>query len=192
MSRRTDESTEDAAGVSGKGRPTPTRKEAEAAARERARSSLDKKAAQKLLREKRTESNRKMREGMKSGDARFLPARDQGPIKGYIRDWVDSRLTFTEFIVPVMIVVIVLGMLGGGNAKDPTTASTVAGYLQMATLLLILVDIGYTRLRLGRALRTQFPDQTIPRFMFYAYSRMMAPRFMRQPKPKVRVGGAPR
>ena len=52
----------------GKGRPTPTRKEAEAAARERARAGMDKKAAQKLLREKRAESNRKMREGMKTMD----------------------------------------------------------------------------------------------------------------------------
>jgi hypothetical protein len=178
--------------AAGKGRPTPTRKEAEAAARDRARTSLDKKAAQKVLREKRTESNRKMREGMKTGDARYLPARDQGPVKLYIRNWVDSRLTFTEFIVPVMIVVIVLGWTGGGNAKNPTTASSVAGYLQIATLLLIVVDVVYTRVRLTKSLKTQFPDETIPRFMFYAYSRMMAPRFMRQPKPQVRVGGAPR
>jgi hypothetical protein len=176
----------------GKGRPTPSRKEAEAAARERARAGLDKKAAAKMLREKRTESNRKMREGMKTGDERFLPARDQGPVKRYIRDWVDSRLTFTEFIVPVMIVVIILGWGGGGTAKNPTPLSQIAGYLQIATLLLVLVDIVYTRLRLTRDLKKQFPDETLPRFMFYAYSRMMAPRFMRTPKSKVKLGGAPR
>ena len=44
-----------------KGRPTPTRKEAEAAARERAKAGMDKKAAQKLLRERRGEANAKMR-----------------------------------------------------------------------------------------------------------------------------------
>jgi len=176
----------------GKGRPTPTRKEAEAAARERARAGMDKKAAQKLLREKRAESNRKMREGMKAGDERFLPARDQGPVKRFIRDWVDARLTFTEFIVPVMIVVIILGWTGGGNAKNPTTLSQIAGYLQMVTLLLILVDIVQTRFRLTRALKAEFPDETLPRFMFYAYSRMMAPRFMRTPKAQVKLGGAPR
>ena len=42
----------------GKGRPTPSRKEAEAAARERARAGMDKKAAAKLLREKRGHGRR--------------------------------------------------------------------------------------------------------------------------------------
>lgn len=178
--------------VAGKGRPTPSRKEAEAAARERARAGMDKKAAQKLLREKRTDSNRKMREGMKSGDERYLPPRDQGPIKRFVRDWVDSRLTFTEFIVPIMILVVILGWTGGGNSKHPTTLSTLAGYLQMVTLLLILVDIFFTRFRLASALKKAFPDQDVPRVTFYAYTRMMAPRFMRQPKAKVKIGGAPR
>jgi len=176
----------------GKGRPTPSRKEAEAAARERARAGMDKKAAQKLLREKRTESNRKMREGMKTGDERFLPARDQGPIKRFVRDWVDSRLTVTEFIVPLMIVIIILGWTGGGTAKNPSTLSTIAGYVQLMTLLLITVDVVFTRFRLTSALKAAFPDQEIPRVTFYAYTRMMAPRFMRTPKAKVRIGGAPR
>src|SRR5690554_2185787 len=46
----------------GKGRPTPTRKEAEAAARAKARLPKDKKAAAKLLRERRAAENAKMRD----------------------------------------------------------------------------------------------------------------------------------
>ena len=87
-------------GPGAKGRPTPTRKEAEAAARERARAPMDKKAAQKLLRERRAESNAKMREGMRTGDERYLPARDQGPVKRFIRDYVDARLSIAEFLLP--------------------------------------------------------------------------------------------
>src|SRR5690349_11512357 len=87
-----------------KGRPTPSRKEAQAAARERARAGMDKKSAQKLLREKRTDSNRRMREGMKNGEEKFLPARDQGPVKRFVRDWVDSRLMFTELVLPLLLV----------------------------------------------------------------------------------------
>src|SRR5690349_155113 len=93
------------ANAGGKGRPTPSRKEAEAAARERARAGMDKKAAQKLLREKRAESNRRMREGMKAGEEKYLPARDQGPVRRYVRDWVDSRISVAEFLLPLLILI---------------------------------------------------------------------------------------
>ena len=42
---------------------------------------MDKKAAQKVLRERRAESNAKMREGMRTGEERYLPARDKGPVQ---------------------------------------------------------------------------------------------------------------
>ncbi len=95
-------STREAPGA--KGRPTPTRKEAEAAARERAKAGMDKKAAAKLLRERRAESNSKMREGMRSGDERYLPKRDQGPVKRFIRNYVDARLSIAEFLLPLLLV----------------------------------------------------------------------------------------
>ena len=47
-----------------------------------------------MLRERRTEQNAQMREGMKTGDERYLPQRDKGPVKRFIRDFVDSRLTW--------------------------------------------------------------------------------------------------
>ena len=87
-------------GPGAKGRPTPTRKEAEAAARERAKAPMDKKAAQKVLRERRAESNAKMREGMRTGDERYLPDRDKGPVKRFIRNFVDARLSIAEFLLP--------------------------------------------------------------------------------------------
>jgi hypothetical protein len=145
-----------------KGRPTPSRKEAEAAARERARASsgTDKKGADKMLREKRADANRKMREGMKSGDEKFLPARDQGPLKRAIRDWVDSRLMFTEFVLPVLV-------------------------------LILLTDVLTLRIRMRKALKEQFPDETFKGTTFYALTRMLQLRFMRLPKPKVKLGGTP-
>ncbi len=103
-------------GPGAKGRPTPTRKEAEAAARERARAPMDKKAAQKVLRERRAESNAKMREGMRTGDERYLPARDKGPVKRFIRDYVDARLSIAEFLLPLLVVIMV--MQYSGNAAD--------------------------------------------------------------------------
>jgi hypothetical protein len=169
----------------GKGRPTPSRKEAEAAARERARAGMDKKAAAKLLREKRGESNRKMREGMKAGDERFLPVRDQGPVKRFVRDYVDSRLTFAEFLLPVLILIMV-----GSSISDSSVKNVVSG-LWTASIFLLLIDTVLLRFRMRRALKEKFPEENLRGTTFYAFVRMLQVRFMRMPKPKVKLGGKP-
>lgn len=167
-----------------KGRPTPTRKEAEAAARERARAGSDKKGADKLLRDKRADTNRRMREGMRNGDERYLPARDQGPVKRAIRDWIDSRLMFTEFVLPILVIILVTGSMGGAVARA-------GGMIQLVTMFILLADVLTVRTRIRRALQPQFPDEDFKGITFYAISRMVALRFMRMPKPKVKLGGKP-
>jgi hypothetical protein len=169
-----------------KGRPTPTRKEAEAAARERARAGMDKKAAQKLLRERRTESNRKMREGMKAGDEKFLPVRDQGPVRRYIRDWVDSRVSVAEFLLPLLLLILLMSSVGS------TTLRSWSSGIWAATIMLLLVDTVWIRFRLTRDLRAKFPDESLKGTTFYAFVRMLQLRFMRLPKPSVKIGQRPR
>jgi len=179
-------STDDLAAAGKKGRPTPSRKEAEAAAKERARAGMDKKAAAKVLRDKRGESNRRMREGMKNGEEKYLPARDQGPVKRFVRDWVDSRLMFTELVLPLLLVILI-----ASTAPQDSAVAKTAGYLQLATMLLLVVEIVSLRFRLRRALVAQFPDESYRGTTFYALTRMLQLRFMRLPKPKVKLGGKP-
>jgi Protein of unknown function (DUF3043) len=179
-------STDDVSKEGGKGRPTPTRKEAEAAARERARAGMDKKAAQKLLREKRTEQNRRMREGMKAGDEKFLPARDQGPVRRFVRDWVDARISVAEFLLPILVLILVMQSIGSTGLR------VFSNYLWTASIVLLLVDVFWVRFRLRSALKAKFPDESLRGTTFYAFVRMLQMRFMRLPKPNVRIGGAPR
>jgi hypothetical protein len=171
----------------GKGRPTPTRKEAEAARRERARAAVDKKAAQRLSRERRTSDQRKMREAMKTGDERYLPARDQGPVKRFVRDWVDSRLSFAEFLLPLLLVIMVLSYSGGGDSTR-----SFANGLWTATILLTVVDTIWMTFRLKRALRAKFPEEDLRGTTFYAVLRAVQMRWMRMPKAQVGLGGKPR
>lgn len=172
----------------GKGRPTPSRKEAEAAARERARAGVDKKAAQKLQRQRRVGDQRKMREAMKGGDERYLPARDQGPVKKFIRDWIDSRLSFAEFLLPLLLVIMVLSYGGGNDAG----LRSFANGLWTATILLTVVDTGWLIFRLKRALRGRFSDEDLRGTTFYAVLRAVQMRWMRMPKPRVGLGGKPK
>lgn len=166
----------------GKGRPTPSRKEAEAAARARAKAGTDKKAARQLLRERRLEQNAKMREGMKTGDERFLPARDQGKVRRFIRDRVDARLSMAEFLLPLLVVIMILSYSGDA------TANRYGQSLWLVTILLVAADTLVLVFRLKKDLRTRFPEESHKGAVFYALLRAMQLRFLRLPKPQVKLG----
>ena len=192
MFRRTDkaETVEPAPltnkGPGAKGRPTPTRKEAEAARRERAKAGMDKKAAKKLLRERQAESNARIRAGMRAGDEKYLPARDQGPIKRFVRDYIDARLSIAEFLLPLLVVIMVLQY--SGSAALVQTSSQLWG----VTLLMVTLDTGWLLFRIKRALRAKFPDESLKGTTFYTILRVLQLRWLRMPKPQVKIGGAPR
>jgi hypothetical protein len=165
----------------GKGRPTPTRKEAEAARKARAKAAANPKAAPgKAGRADRAAHNARVREAMRSGDERYLPQRDKGPVRRYIRDWVDARLCMAELLLPLLVVVMV------SQAISPVLANGI----WTATILLVALDTAWLTFRLRRALRAQFPDESQRGAVFYAVMRALQIRWLRMPKPQVRIGGA--
>ena len=166
----------------GKGRPTPSRREAEAAARARAKGAADKKAAAKLLRERRAEQNAKMREGMRRGDERYLPARDQGKVRKFVRDRVDSRLSMAEFLLPLLVIIMVLSY--SGNASLTRFGQS----LWLVTIVLVSLDTMLLLFRLRKELKQRFPDESHKGTSFYAVLRAMQLRFLRMPKPTVKLG----
>ena len=166
----------------GKGRPTPSRREAEAAAKARAKGAANKKEAAKLLRQRRAEQNAKMRQGMKTGEERFLPARDQGKVRRYLRDRVDSRICMAEFLLPLLLVIMVLQYSGNPSLQRLSNG------LWSATILLVLVDTVFLIWKLKREMRARFPDESHKGAVFYAILRSLQLRFLRLPKPNVKLG----
>ena len=166
----------------GKGRPTPTRKEAEAAARARARPPRTRKEMAQRQRETRGESSRKVRQAMKTGDERYFMPRDKGPVRRFIRDFVDVRFSFVELMIPVMILVLVLGWTGRGNLMQ------IGNTILLGMLLLVVVDLVVLRFRLRRELAKRFPEEPTKGTTYYAVTRAMQMKFMRLPKPQVRIG----
>jgi len=165
-----------------KGRPTPTRKEAEAAARARAKVPRTRKEQLAAQRAARGESSARIREGLKSGEERYLPARDRGPVRRFIRDFVDSRFTLIELMVPILVVTMILGYSGND------TAMRAGNTLLFATLMLVVVDAVFLRFRLRRELARRFPDESHKGTTLYGVMRSMQMRFMRLPKTQVRIG----
>jgi positive regulator of sigma E activity len=162
----------------GKGRPTPSRREAEAAARARAKAGMDKKAASKLLRERRTEQNARMREGLRTGEEKYLPARDQGRVKRFERDYIDARICMAEFLLPLLIVIMV----------TQTFAQAFSNGLWSATILLVVLDTVWLVFRLKREIKRRFPDESTKGTTTYALLRSLQLRWLRLPKPQVKVG----
>jgi Protein of unknown function (DUF3043) len=161
--------------VGGKGRPTPSRKEAEAAAKARARGYADKKSGQ---RQRRAEASARTREAMRTGDERYLPARDKGPVRRFIRDMVDARLCMAELLLPLLLLIMITGSF----------APQLSYGLWVATILLVGMDTVWLVFRLRRELPRRFPGQSTKGATSYAVLRAMQLRFIRLPKPQVKRG----
>jgi hypothetical protein len=166
----------------GKGRPTPKRKEAEAAARAKARTPRTRKELAARERDFKSENSRKVRAGMKAGDERFLLPRDKGPARRFIRDFVDTRFTIVELLIPLLIVAMILGYSG---APALASASTIVIFV---TFLFVVVDMVLLRLRLRKELARRFPEEPLRGTTWYAVSRSMQMKFMRLPKAQVKIG----
>ncbi len=166
----------------GKGRPTPTRKEAEAAARERAKVPRTRKDQMRQQRLAKTESSKKVRAAMKAGDERYFLARDQGPVRRFIRDFVDSRFGIVELMIPLLIVTMILGY--SGNSRLAGIGNTIL----LGTILLVILDLVMLRIRLRKQMALRFPDEPLKGTTYYAITRSMQMKFMRLPKAKVKIG----
>jgi hypothetical protein len=179
----TDASVDQAAlKADGKGRPTPTRKEAEAAARARAKVPRTRKELARAQREVKTDSSQKVRAAMKAGDERYYMARDRGPVRRFVRDFVDSRFSFIELMIPLLILTMVLGY--SGNSRLASIGNTIL----LGTILLVVLDMVVLRFRLRKELARRFPDEDPKGTTYYALTRGLQMKFMRLPKAKVKIG----
>lgn len=175
-------SDNDASTPQGKGRPTPSRREAEAARKARAKVPRTRKEVAAARRAARTEGSVKMRQALRTGDERYLPARDQGPVRRFTRDYVDSSFLMLELMLPAMMVFLLFGYVGS------TAMANFASAALPALLLVVVVDGFRLRWKLKRQLVQRFPEEPTQGATMYAVMRALQVRFLRQPKPQVKMG----
>jgi len=173
------------AAPTGKGRPTPTRKEREAA-RKRPLVPNDRKEAGRRSREQLRSEREKARAGMAAGDDRYLTARDKGPQRRFVRDYVDARFSVGEFLMPLMLVVIVLTFI---PVPDIQLYGTLLLWLFFA---LAVIDSVFLGVFLRRRLVKKFGESRLERGLrWYGVMRAIQLRMIRLPKPQVRRGEYP-
>jgi hypothetical protein len=160
----------------GKGRPTPKRSEAQ-----KRRGGpvtpppTNRKEAAKQLRAKQADSRKRIRVGTATGDESAMLARDQGPVRRAVRDFVDGRRSLGGLLVPVAGVVLV------GNFVSIDVAA-----LAFELFVFTLLIVGFDMVRFGRALSTElkqrFPaEKKVRGHVIYGLIRTTQFRRLRRP-----------
>lgn len=133
-------------------------------------------------RERTKQQRSRTRQAMATGDERYFLKRDQGPVRKFIRDYVDSRRTIAEFFLPIVLVVLVTSFIAIDVVQLFSTL------LMLATLFMIVFDLVLLNTRVKREIRKRFPDDTQRGHGLYAMARVTQIRRLRLPKPAVRPG----
>lgn len=169
--------------ASGKGRATPTRAEQEAA---RKRPLVpDTKEAKDRAKAELAAQREKARLGMAAGDDKYLTARDKGPQRKFVRDFVDAGWHLGEAVMPAMVVVILATFI-------PVLGIQYWAFVGLWIFIFFVIgDMVLTSYRVKKAARAKWGDKTEKGLGWYAAMRSIQMRFLRLPKPQVKRGQHP-
>jgi hypothetical protein len=168
--------------TTGKGRPTPKRSEAQTRrGGPVAPPPTSRRQAAKQLRAKQADNRQRVRKGSRSGDESVLLKRDQGPVRRRVREFIDGRRSLGWVLLPIALLVVVSGLVGGPALQSITFA------IWLASLLAVAIEMTFTAALLRTDLKTAFPDEKSYRgHLAYGLMRTTVMRRMRVPRPTVR------
>ena len=166
--------------IAPKGHATPTRKQREAA-RKRPLVGDKSPESRAISKEQQRAQRERARIGFANGEEKYLPMRDRGPQKKFIRDVVDSRWGFAELTIPILFLLVVVGYLDAALNVYVTIGLWVL-------VLFVLIDVVVLHFRLNRLLAAKFGADRVEKRGLYHATRSIQLRVMRQPKPKVKRG----
>lgn len=168
-----------------KGRPTPSRKEAEAERRRQMKRALTRREQMQRERQARAEIRAKQQESLRTGQGAHLPPRDRGPVKAFVRDFVDRRRNVAEYLLPILVAILLISVF---TQNTPAGGFIVSAIWATVVLATVLDEIVMVR-GLKRALRDRFPDEKHKGTTSYAVLRSSQLRRFRLPKANIQRGG---
>ena len=177
----------------GKGRPTPRRKDQQA-------KNLhpvvpkDRQAAKREARAARDEAWKRQNEAMVTGEEKYLPSREKGPVKRYIRDYVDARFNLGEFFMPLVFALLIFSCGFSRILPQYPLVSFYAVLTMNGYLLLAIADAAWCWHRLRQRLVKKFGNERVKdegTIFFYIMSRCFMLRRWRRPAALVKRGQYP-
>jgi len=164
------------------GQVTPKRQST--ARKVNAEAPANRREAAKQMRDRQREERAEAAAGMRSGDERYLLARDRGPERKLVRDIIDSRRTVGTWFFGGALIVLV-----GSTVRVP--AVQLASNLLWALLAIaVIVDSVLISRRVKKLVKERFPktQQRMGSLQLYGVMRGLTFRRMRVPKPQTNLG----
>ena len=158
-----------------KSTPTPSRKSAEAARRERMNPTLSPKQAK--ARQRADQSARR---------EQAFETMENSPPRALMRDVVDSRINIGEFAMPVLLLVMVSTFLPGATAWIQF-----ALYATWAFMALMVLDTWLMWRQYKKLMAERHVGGSTKGMLFYGFNRQLSFRRWRQPAPRVKRGERP-
>src|SRR5699024_1553442 len=167
----------------GKGRPTPKRRDQEAANR-RPLISDNRKVAKQQNKQAVAEERARMRRAPDTGEEKYLPARDRGPQRRYTRDYVDAPWRVGVCLHIGVLLFLALSLV-------PTPAMQLASSIGMLVFVFLVIFEGFwVGFPVKKRLEAKFGVME-PGTRWYAAMRGTQMRRMRLPRPQVKRGQFP-
>jgi hypothetical protein len=165
--------------VDKKGKPTPKRKEAQAKLNlsplAPGASKESKKALKAQTRIRRMES----RAAYMRGEESAMPARDKGPVRRFVRNYIDERRSFSEYFLVIIVVILFLTLI-------PVPAIQL---LAVAIMYSSMIFIGVNGFLMSRKIKklvaVKFPGEPTKGLGLYGWMRSTQLRRLRAPAPQV-------
>ena len=166
----------------GKGRPTPKRSDAEKARKMRVKTPTNSREATKHQRAQVKSRRREAREALVTGDITKMAPRDAGPVRAFVRDYVDRRRNAGTLFLPAAIIIF------GLNIGGLEVMRIISNALLLAVVLAIAIDARNLGRNMLREVETRFPGAETKGLRMYAITRALQIRRLRLPKPRVKRG----
>jgi len=119
---------------------------------------------------------------MQKGEQWALPARDRGPARALVRDYVDSRRRLSEFYMYGLVVLLILLFI-----RNPLVQSIVPLIVLLAVMIMLTEGIFIGR-RARTLVQERLPGESTQGVRLYAAMRALQIRRLRMPKPRIKPG----
>ena len=165
-----------------KNKPTPKRKDAEAARNISSLSPGASREDKKRLKEINKSRRLAARAAYMRGDENALPARDKGPAKRFVRNYVDARRSIGEYFLVLIIIVLFMSAI---PVKQIQVLSIAMIY---SSIIYSGIDGFFLSRKIKKLVREKFPTESTRGLGLYAWLRSTQMRRLRAPAPQRKPG----
>ena len=165
-----------------KGKPTPSRKEAQAKLKVSSLSPAASKEAKKALKAQARVRRLETRAAYMRGEESALPLRDRGQARRFVRNYVDQQKSITEYFLVIIIFVLFLTVIPVASVQLAAIA------IMYSTMIFVAVNGFLMSRKIKKVVAEKFPGESIKGLGLYGWMRSTQLRRLRAPAPQVGPG----